>query len=75
VKKGANVKRKHKMWTNTTFRLPITLEKSRKPKVISHAAKKVPTWDMYAIIKHPLSTESAIKTIEDNNTLVFIVDM
>lgn len=36
--------------------------------------KKEQTWDKYAIIKYPLSTESAIKTIEDNNTLVFIVD-
>ena len=31
------------------------------------------TFDKFAVIKHPLSTESAIKTIEDNNTLVFIV--
>ena len=36
--------------------------------------KKEQTWDKYAIIKYPLSTESAIKTIEDHNTLVFIVD-
>ena len=39
-----------------------------------HSVKREQTWDKYAIIKHPLSTESAIKTIEDNNTLVFIVD-
>jgi large subunit ribosomal protein L23Ae len=32
------------------------------------------TWDKFSIIKNPLTTESAIKTIEDNNTLVFIVD-
>ncbi|XP_074091005.1 large ribosomal subunit protein uL23-like [Macrotis lagotis] len=31
--------------------------------------------DHYAIIKFPLTTESAIKKIEDNNTLVFIVDI
>ncbi|KAL3971853.1 peroxisomal trans-2-enoyl-CoA reductase [Sarotherodon galilaeus] len=31
--------------------------------------------DHYAIIKFPLTTESAIKKIEDNNTLVFIVDV
>ena len=30
--------------------------------------------DQFAIIKHPLTTESAMKKIEDNNTLVFIVD-
>ena len=32
------------------------------------------TWDKFSIVKYPLSSESAIKTIEDQNTLVFIVD-
>ena len=31
--------------------------------------------DHYAIIKFPLTTESAMKKTEDNNTLVFIVDV
>lgn len=31
--------------------------------------------DNFAIIKHPLTTESAMKKIEDNNTLVFIVHL
>ena len=31
--------------------------------------------DAYNIIKHPLTTESAMKKIEDNNTLVFICDI
>ena len=31
--------------------------------------------DNFAIIKHPLTTESAMKKIEDTNTLVFIVDI
>jgi hypothetical protein len=31
--------------------------------------------DAYAIVKHPLTTESAMKKIEDTNTLVFIVDV
>lgn len=30
--------------------------------------------DQYCLIKYPLTTESAMKKIEDNNTLVFIVD-
>ena len=30
--------------------------------------------DHHAIIVHPLTMESAMKKIEDNNTLVFIVD-
>ena len=35
---------------------------------------KVNPLDQYAILKYPLTTESAMKKIEDNNTLVFIVD-
>ncbi len=31
--------------------------------------------DHYATIKHPLTTESAMKKIEDNNTLVFLVNL
>ena len=31
--------------------------------------------DAYNIIKHPLTTESAMKKIEDNNTLVFICNI
>ena len=30
--------------------------------------------DKYKVIRFPLTTESAMKKIEDNNTLVFIVD-
>ncbi len=30
--------------------------------------------DHFKIMKFPLTTESAMKKIEDNNTLVFIVD-
>ena len=46
---------------------------------IDHKVKKVsyqkfPTNDKYAIIRQPVSSESAIRTIEDNNTLVFTVD-
>jgi hypothetical protein len=31
--------------------------------------------DKYRVIRCPLTTESAMKKIEDNNTLVFIVDV
>ncbi|CAD7676067.1 unnamed protein product [Nyctereutes procyonoides] len=41
----------------------------------SHKKKEDPHLDHYAIIKSPLTTESAMKKIEDNNTLVFIVDV
>jgi len=31
--------------------------------------------DHFAIVQHPLTTESAMKKIEDNNTLVFLVNI
>merc|ERR1711879_756432 len=33
-----------------------------------------PALDKFTIVRYPLTTESAMKKIEDNNTLVFIVD-
>ena len=74
MKKGTHAIRKHKVWNKTTFRRPVTLALARKPKYQRRSVQKEQTWDKYAIIKYPLSTESAMKTIEDNNTLVFIVD-
>lgn len=38
------------------------------------SAPKLQKLDAFAIIKYPLTTESAMKKIEDHNTLVFIVD-
>jgi len=73
VKKGVHQARKSKIWTNTTFRRPKTLTQKRNPKTILRAVKKLNTFDGLNVIDHPLSSESAIKTIEDNNTLVFIV--
>ena len=74
MKKGAHTQQKKKIWTKVTFRQPKTLRLARKPIAVPKAVKKESTFDKYSIIKHPLSTESAIKTIEDFNTLVFIVD-
>jgi len=31
--------------------------------------------DAYRTLVHPLNTESAMKKIEENNTLVFVVDL
>lgn len=36
---------------------------------------QAPRMNKHRIIKFPLTTESAMKKIEDNNTLVFIVDV
>ncbi|GLD93572.1 hypothetical protein PINS_up002164 [Pythium insidiosum] len=61
--------------TKVHFYKPKTLKLARAPK---YARKAVPTrnkMDKYRIIKSPLTTESAMKKIEDNNTLVFLVDI
>ena len=74
MKKGTHTAAKTKQWHKVTFRRPKTLTLARKAKAISHSVKKENTWDKYAVVKNPRGTESAIKTIEDHNTLVFIVD-
>lgn len=74
MKKGTHTKKKSKIWSKVTFRIPKTKHIARKPKVLARAATKQSTWDKYAIVKQPLTSESVIKTIEDHNTLVFIVD-
>ncbi|KAL4837018.1 hypothetical protein H8958_012055 [Nasalis larvatus] len=64
VLKGVHSHKKKKIRTSPTFRRPKTLSAPRRNKL-----------DHYAIIKFPLTTESAMKKIEDNNTLLFIVDV
>ena len=64
-----------KIRTKTHFHLPKTLKLSRVPKYPRRAVPKKPTLDAHKIIKHPLNTESAMKKIEDDNTLVFICDI
>ena len=59
----------------TTFHRPKTLRLLRNPKFSRKSVPKVNPLDQYSILKYPLTTESAMKKIEDNNTLVFIVDV
>ncbi|KAK7828031.1 hypothetical protein U0070_013657 [Myodes glareolus] len=68
VLKGIHSHKKKKIRTSPTFRRPKTLRLRRQPNYPRRL-------DHYAIIKFPLTTESAVKKIEDNNTLVFIVDV
>jgi len=73
VIKGKYGTRIRKVRNTVHFRRPKTLALPRNPK---YPRKSVPhrnRLDQYSIIKHPLTTESAMKKIEDNNTLVFIV--
>jgi len=75
VQRGANKRRRVKKYYTTTFHRPKTLQHRRNPKYPKHSAPKPQKLDHYAVLKHPLTTESAMKKIEDNNTLVFIVDV
>ncbi|KAH0509157.1 60S ribosomal protein L23a [Microtus ochrogaster] len=73
VLKGVHSHKK-KIRTSPTFRRPKTLRLRRQPKYPRKSAPRRNKLDHYAIIKFPLTTESAMKKIEDN-TLVFIVDV
>ncbi|CAG0897908.1 unnamed protein product [Darwinula stevensoni] len=72
VIKGPHGTKVRKVRTKVRFYRPRTLKLPRNPKYprkSHHARNKMDAW---SIIKHPLTTESAMKKIEDNNTLVFI---
>lgn len=58
----------HRHSLDKTFKLTFPLLPS------PYSAPPMQKLDSFAIIKFPLTTESAMKKIEDNNTLVFIVD-
>ncbi|KAI3845410.1 hypothetical protein MKW98_029061 [Papaver atlanticum] len=77
VKSGASTikKKAKKIRTSVTFHRPKTLQKARNPKYPRISAPPRNKLDHYQILKYPLTTESAMKKIEDNNTLVFIVDI
>ncbi|XP_062035157.1 large ribosomal subunit protein uL23-like [Lepus europaeus] len=73
VLKGVHSHKK-KICTSPTFQRPKTLHLRRQPKYPRKSAPRRNKLDHYAIIKFPLTTESAMKKTEDN-TLVFIVDV
>merc|ERR1711894_362561 len=74
VLKGVHDKRNRKIRTSVHFRRPKTLKLPRAPKYPRKSVPRISSLDKYRIVKFPLTTESAMKKIEDNNTLVFIVD-
>ena len=73
--RGKFLKGKHKVWTTATFRRPKTLALARNPKYLRHSTQKAGTVNKYAVIQYPLVGESASKLMEDQNTLVFIVNL
>ncbi|KAI1754281.1 60S ribosomal protein L25-like protein [Xylaria castorea] len=73
--RGDNAHKKRKVRTSTTFHRPKTLTLSRAPKYHRRSIAHEPRLDEHKIIVHPLNTESAMKKLEEHNTLVFIVDV
>lgn len=76
-KKGKE-QRKHRVYNKVRFYRPKTFELQRKPRYERNSsnlfASKVSSSDKYSVLKYPLNTEKAMKRIEDENTLVYIVD-
>ncbi|KAF1813500.1 60S ribosomal protein L23 [Eremomyces bilateralis CBS 781.70] len=73
--RGVNSHKVRKVRTSTTFHRPKTLVLARAPKYQRKSVHHEPRLDQGKVIVHPLNTESAMKKIEENNTLVFIVDI
>eukprot|EP01038_Epipyxis_sp_PR26KG_P004869 gene4869-6821_t len=74
LKKGTG-KKSTRVHTKVHFFRPKTLKLARSPKYSTKAAKSVEAPKAHDVIKFPLTTESAMKKIEENNTLVFIVGL
>ncbi|RMZ92568.1 hypothetical protein DV736_g134, partial [Chaetothyriales sp. CBS 134916] len=73
--RGVHANKARKVRTSTTFHRPKTLVISRAPKYPRKSIPHVPRLDHHKVIIHPLNTESAMKKIEEHNTLVFVVDV
>merc|ERR1712066_25560 len=73
VKAGKHRHIKKKVKTSVHFKIPKTKQLARDPKC-PKSVNKQPMLDQFSIVRFPLTTKSAMKKIEDNNTLVFIVD-
>lgn len=77
TKQGKHVAKTHKVYTKVRFYRPNTLQLRRTPRYARssnglHSVKV--TVDQYDILKHPLNTEKSMKKIEDENTIVYVVD-
>lgn len=73
--RGTQGKKVQKVRTSTTFRRPKTLRLTRAPKYPRRSIPRTPRLDAYRVVQYPLNTESAMKKMEDDNTLVFICDV
>lgn len=65
-----------KIWHNTRFHRPRTLELPKQPKYPRHSVPQSKALDKYQILKYPLTAgEGVLKLIEEQNTLIFLTDL
>jgi large subunit ribosomal protein L23Ae len=74
LKKGSG-RKATAVHTKVHFYRPKTLKLARNPKFTPKASKSAEAPKAYDVIKYPLTTETALKKIEENNTLIFIVNI
>jgi large subunit ribosomal protein L23Ae len=74
VKKGQSVAVK-KVRRNVHFFMPKTRQLPKAPKFPRKSVAHVNKMDKYRIVVSPLTTETAMKKIEDINTLAFVCDV
>mmetsp|Transcript_23975 Transcript_23975/g.42259 ORF Transcript_23975/g.42259 Transcript_23975/m.42259 type:complete len:144 (+) Transcript_23975:56-487(+) len=75
AQRGSNSSKNVKVRTNVHFFKPKTKILARKPKYSARSVPRINKMDKFRVVKAPLTTESAMKKIEDHNTLVFLVDI
>ncbi|PFH53297.1 hypothetical protein AMATHDRAFT_45572 [Amanita thiersii Skay4041] len=72
---GVHSQGKRKTRVSVSFHRPKTLKLRRDPKYPRKSIPHAPRMDQFRTIVSPLNTESAMKKIEEHNTLVFLVDI
>ncbi|KJA20102.1 hypothetical protein HYPSUDRAFT_828032 [Hypholoma sublateritium FD-334 SS-4] len=72
---GAHAHSSRKTRLSVSFHRPKTLKLAREPRYPRKSVPHAPRMDQFRTIISPLNTESAMKKIEEHNTLVFIVDI
>ncbi|KAI0757602.1 ribosomal protein L23/L15e core domain-containing protein [Daedaleopsis nitida] len=72
---GTHAHAARKVRYSVSFHRPKTLRLPRNPKYPRKSINHAPRMDQFRTIVSPLNTESAMKKIEEHNTLVFIVDL
>jgi len=73
--KQAPKRKVSKIRTSTHFFRPHTQKHQKNPKVALKSVARRNRMDKFRILRSPLTTESAMKKIEEINTLVFLTDL